>query len=312
MKMTALATLTLLLFSSLAFARPEVIFPADVEVSKASSVRVLEVAELKEFSAEAFAEVSQMIFWESSAAPAGSTVLSRAEISKKLRDLVDTSSVLRKANPAFKIPEQVRLQFSPTGVSRSSVERGLKNILLAKCPTCEYKLKISSVPVLRGTSWSVDYDQSIKNGAFMLAVQENDSAAKQWISGSVKVKNKVPVLKKLLRVGERLQAEDIELTEADITFLRERTPEISEVVGSLANRTLQAGMPIVASDFKKEPAARRGQILKAMVGSDSFEVSINVTAEESGFVGDTIKIQNPETHKMMSAVILEKGVVKVQ
>lgn len=313
MKITALLTLQILFFASLAQARPEVVFPAEAEISNVNSAQILEVAELKDFSGEAFSEISSMVLWEAAAedsSGAGIT-LSGAEISKKLRDHIANSAVLKKSNPTFKIPEQVKLSFAK-GVSRAATERGLKNVLLSKCPTCVYQIKISSVPTLATKTWSVDYGQDLKNGAMMLTVQDSGNGANQWISGSYHVRKKVPVLKRSVRFGERLQADDIELAEADITFLRETPPEMSELIGMLASRTLQAKTAAVLSDFKREPAAKRGQILKALVGNDSFEVSINVTAEENGTVGDLIKVQNPETRKMMSALIVEKGVVKVQ
>lgn len=309
-------TLGILFFGSLlgshAMARPEVVFSNEMEVSNAANVRMLEVAEFKDFSFDHFQKLSQVILWEAKDTPEESTTLSQAELSKKLRDVVAGDAELKKMNPAFRIPDQVKLTFSKTGVSRQAVERALRNSLSAKCSDCVYKMKISSVPSMRTNTWIVDYDTEIKSGSFMVSVNDLQSTSTQWISGSVNTKKNVPVLKKSIRFGERLQAEDIEMNEMDITFQRERTPDVNSVVGSVANRTLQAGTTLIASDFKKEPAAKRGQILKAMIGDDTFEVSINVTAEENGSIGDTIKIQNPETKKMMSAVVIDKGVVKVQ
>jgi flagella basal body P-ring formation protein FlgA len=122
----------------------------------------------------------------------------------------------------------------------------------------------------------------------------------------------VPVAKKLIRFGERLQAEDLEMIETDVTFVKEETPEMNAIVGMIANRSLTPRMPIILSDLKREPAARKGQVVKALVGDQTFEVSINASAEENGFIGDVIKIKNSETQKVMSAIVIEKGVVKVQ
>jgi flagella basal body P-ring formation protein FlgA len=66
------------------------------------------------------------------------------------------------------------------------------------------------------------------------------------------------------------------------------------------------------SDLKREPAAHRGQVVRALVGDQDFEISINASAEENGFIGDLIKVKNLETQKMMSGIVIDKGVVKVQ
>jgi flagella basal body P-ring formation protein FlgA len=334
MKIAAFATLQIVLFAGLAQARPEVLFPVEAEISNLPSARLLEVAELKDFTPEAFAEISKILIWQAESSSAtgenvdepkqtvtntasagsskGEVFVTRADISKKMRSAIDSSLILKKANLSFNIPEKIKLTFAKASVSKTAAERGLKNTLAVRCATCIYQIRISSTPTLVSRSWSIDYDQDIKNGAFMLPIQDTSTAMNQWISGSYRAKNKVPVLKRAVRFGERVQGEDFELGEADVTFQREATPELSQLVGMIANRSLQARAAVVLGDFKKEPAAHRGQVLKAIAGTDSFEVSINVTAEENGAIGDLIKVQNPETKKMMSGLIVDKGVVKVQ
>src|SRR5690349_348114 len=112
--------------TAVAEARPEVIFPAETEVSAGPKIRLLEVAEFKDFPKEVFAEMSQLNLWQSeNASEAGTTSLSftGTEISKKMRDLIAASSVLRKSNVSFKIPEAVKIAFAKT-LSREAVERG--------------------------------------------------------------------------------------------------------------------------------------------------------------------------------------------
>ena len=63
---------------------------------------------------------------------------------------------------------------------------------------------------------------------------------------------------------------------------------------------------------KAEVQAKRGQIVKGTLGDDDFQISLNVEAQDSGYIGDVIKVKNLETQKLLSAVIVDKGVVKVQ
>lgn len=297
--------------ASLAWARPEVIFPNEAEVSNTTVISVFQVAELKEFSGVAFNEIAQMPLAEKIETQ-DSVVLSGEEVSKKLRALVKNSEVLKKLNPAFKIPSEIRIKIRQDGFSKIEIEKSLRNVLASRCNTCTYQIRLNNLPRVTSKNWNIDWDQEIKLGSFMIPVRVENQFSNTWITGTARAQKLVPVAKKLIRFGERLQAEDLEMMETDVTFVKEETPEMNTIVGMIANRSLTPRMPIILSDLKREPAARKGQVVKALVGDQTFEVSINASAEENGFVGDVIKIKNSETQKVMSAIVIEKGVVKVQ
>ena len=299
------------MMASLAWARPEVIFPTEAEVSNTSVISVFQVAELKELDGQAFNEIAKLSLADT-AENQESLTLSGEEVSKKLRALVRNNGLLKKLNPAFKIPSEIRIKIRQDGLSKIEIEKSLRNVFASRCSDCSFQIRLNNLPKVSGKGWNIDWDQEIKYGSFMIPVQELNQFSNKWITGTARVQKRVPVAKKLIRFGERLQAEDLEIVEADITFVKEEVPEMSQVVGLIANRSLTPRNPILLSDLKREPAARRGQVVKALVGDQSFEVSVNASAEENGFVGDVIKIKNTETQKVMSATVIDKGVVKVQ
>lgn len=299
------------MMASLAWARPEVIFPAETEVSNTAVISVFQVAEMKELTGLAFHEIAKMPLIEK-IEKQEHLVLPGTEVSRKLRELVNSSELLKKLNPIFKIPTEIRIHIRQEGFSKTEIERCMKTVLLSRCEACSFKIFLNPLPKMAQLNWNIDWDQDIKYGSFMLAVREAGQFANKWITGTLQVRKKVPVAKRLIRFGERVQSEDLEVLEADVSYLREETPELAQLVGLLANRTLTAKTPVLLSDLKREPATRRGQMVRALVGDQDFEVSINASAEESGFVGDLIKIKNLETQKIMSAIVINKGVVKVQ
>lgn len=311
MKLQRVLFLGITLMANLAWARPEVIFPKEAEVSNTTVISVFQVAELKELTGVAFNEIAKMPLVDQ-IEKQESIVLSGEEVSKKLRELVKNSEVLKKLNPAFRIPSEIRIRIRQDGYSKEEIERSLRNVLVAKCETCKFQIRLNALPKMGTRHGSIDWDQELKYGSFMIPVREADQFSNKWITGTVRVQKQVPVARKLIRFGERLQAEDLEIQETDITFVKEETPELSQVVGLLANRTLSPRAPVLLSDLKREPATRKGQMVKALVGDSVFEVSINASAEENGFIGDVIKVKNPETQKTMSAIVIDKGVVKVQ
>jgi len=297
--------------ATLAWGRAEVIFPKEAEVSNTGVISVFQVAELKDISGVAFGELARMVLIEHTEQKQNVT-LSGEEISKKMRDLVRNSIALQKVNPAFKIPAEIRIKIRQDGISQNDVEKTLRNIILSRCEACAVDIQVKSLPKVKSGNIEIGWDEDIKGGAFMIPVRESTQFANKWITGTVKIRKSVPVARRMIRFGDRIQSEDVEMMDSNITFLKEETPQMSQVIGMVASKTLTAKSPVLMSDLKREPAAKRGQVLKALVGTDDFEVSINVSAEENGFVGDVIKIKNPETQKVMSATVIEKGLVKIQ
>lgn len=309
-KMKALLVV-LTLIGDLAWGRPEVIFPKETEVSNTAVISVFQVAELKGLDGIAYSEMARLPLVEKTEQQSTVT-LSRDEISKKLRELVKNSLELQKANPSFQIPTEVRIIISQDGISKIEVEKAYKNFLRAKCGSCIFDIQVKSIPQVQAQNFEIVWDEGLNGGGFLLPVRDSKGTTNKWISGNIKIKKVVPVPRRLIRYGERIQTEDVEMIESNITYLKEECPEKSQVVGLIANKTLTAKTPILLSDLKREPAAQKGQVVKALIGDDKFEVSTNVLAEESGHIGDVIKIKNSETQKLMSATVIEKGVVKIQ
>lgn len=311
MKMAGILMTGILVTAGLAWARPEVIFPNQAEVSNTSVISVFQVAELKDLSGNAFNEIAKMSLIEN-IEDQSQVTLSGEEISKKLRDLVRGNDELKKLNPSFKIPSEIKIVIRHDGLSKIEIEKSLMNFLSAKCGQCTLQIRLNALPKVTAKNASIDWGQDMKYGSFMIPILESNGFSNKWITGTAKVQKRVPVTKKIIRYGERVAAEDLEILDADITFVKEEPPSLEQIVGMMASRTLSPRKPVLLSDLKREPAARRGQIVKALVGDKDFEVSMNASAEENGFVGDMIKIRNPETQKIMSATVIDKGVVKIQ
>lgn len=299
------------LFASLGWARPEVVFPKEVEVSNTGVISVFQVAELRGFTGRAFTELARFPLIENVEKQSEFT-LTGDEISKKLRDLVRGSDELQKINPSFKIPIEVLVKIRRDGISKAEVKRAYENILQAKCNSCIYDIQVKTVPKVTSPNYEVGWTEGLGAGSFLLPVREADTSSPKWISGSIKIQKIVPVPKRLIRFGERIQLDDVDLVESNVTYLKEDSPTKEDIIGLIANKTLMPKMPILLSDLKREPAAKKGQIMRAFFGSDKFEISAQVVAEESGDVGDVIKIKNSETQKVLSAVVIDKGLVKIQ
>ncbi|MEN0058183.1 MAG: flagellar basal body P-ring formation chaperone FlgA, partial [Bdellovibrio sp.] len=190
--------------------------------------------------------------------------------------------------------------------------RQIANVLKARCNECEYRISVQSTPTPAGKQWNLDFSQLSPKGSFLLPLREGNSQQIKWVSGTIQVSRLTPVALRMILQGERIQPEDVKMAMTDVTHAKDGIVRLEDIQGQVAARTLTVGTPVWMGDLRREPAARRGQVVKALIGTEAFEISTTMQAEESGFIGDFIKVKNTETQKTLSGLIIEKGVVKLQ
>lgn len=297
--------LFLTFLSCVAWARPEVIFTSPVEVSQRSVLHVGDVVQVEEPTEELLAVLDNLIL-------PSTEKITVINISNIIKAEMEENGSLKRLNVAFKIPTEVQITKSSAPISKLEVERRVINILKSRCGDCGYKVNIQSAPFPASASWDLDYSQLTDKGSFLIPVRDGDNRSMKWISGSVRVTKLTPVATRFIQLGERLQPGDLRLASVDVTFAKDAGIRIEDVQGQQLVKSLQMGQPLWLSDVKREPATRRGQIVKAILGEGDFEITANLEALDTGFIGDTVKVKNIETQKTLSAVVTDKGVVKIQ
>ena len=302
----------LFLLSAQAFARPEISIPASVEISQRELLRLGDIAVVEGGSEELLAALDAVVLREDARDLLLSQHLESSEILGKMRAALNSQESLRRMNPQFKVPSQVKVSFASTPISKQEIERKIHNVLKARCNECEYQVSVQSTPRPASKLWDLDYTQLSAKGGFLLPLRDGDQRQIKWISGTIRVSRLTPVTTRLILQGERVQAEDLRMSMTEVTFAKDGSLRMEDIQGQLAARSLPVGSTVWASDLKREPAAKKGQVVKALLGDDSFEISVNMMAEDSGFVGDIIKVKNLETQKVLSGLVTEKGVVKLQ
>ncbi len=305
-------TLLLTLFSLQAFARPEISIPEEVEISQHEILRLGDIAKVKEGSEELVTFLDGIVIRDDARGLLLNQFLPSSEVLAKFRQALTAEPRLRAMNPQFKVPSQVKVNVSPVPVSRQEVTRKILNILDARCNECEHLVNIQSTPRPYGKTWDLDFSKLAAKGGFLLPLRDGESNQNKWVSGTIRVSRLTPVTTRLILQNERVQEGDLELKMTDVTFAKDSVLRKEDVHGQLSIRSLPVGSPVWASDLKREPAAQRGQMVKAVIGDGDFEVSVNMLAEDNGFVGDLIKVKNLDNKKILSGLVTEKGVVKLQ
>ena len=295
-----------------AWARPEISIPSSVEVSQRPVLRLGDIAIVKGGNEALLAQMDALVLRDDARELLLSQQFESKEILAKLREAMEQNEDFKALNPAFKVPSIVKVAFASTPISKQEVQRKITNYLTARCADCEYSISIQSVPNPANRQWDLDLTQLSAKGGFLVPVRDGENRQLKWISGTIRVSRLTPVTTKMISQGERVNAQDLQMSMMDVTFAKDSPLRIEDAQGQLAARTLPVGTPVWASDLKREPAAKRGQIVKAVIGDDTFEVTVNMQAEDNGFVGDLIKVKNLDTQKILSAQVTDKGVVKLQ
>jgi flagella basal body P-ring formation protein FlgA len=302
----------ILLLATSAWARPEVSIPAEVEISQRELLRLGDIVEVQNGDEALINMLNGIVLRPDARELLLSQHFDAKEILQKMRSALEENPELKKQNPAFKVPSVVKVSFSTTPISRQEVERKIINNLKTQCADCEYKISIQSTPTPSSKLWELDLAQLSGKGGFMLPLRDGDAKSNKWISGTIRVSKLTPVTTRLIIQGERVQTQDLRMSMTDITFAKDGALRIEDIAGQMVSRSLSVGSPVWASDLKREPATKRGQVVKALLGDDTFEITTTMQAEENGFVGDLIKLKNLETQKVLSGLVIDKGVVKLQ
>ena len=289
-----------LLFSVSCFASGEVelTFPSAVEVSPRSEITMYDIVEAKNLNEDTMSDLRDIVI-----SPNKSNVLSKVEL----------AHLLRPIKARFVLPGELKILRSQSAISRMEVERKIKNKIYSQCSVCEVKVLISSVPQNLESDWVMDLNIDLNKNTVMIPVFAiKNSSNKGWIVAEIKRYQSVPVLNQSVKIGDVLNSEMFSIEKRQVQNSRETFQSPDALAGMQAVRFLNAGQTVQFSDVKKEQVLKKGQMVKAIAGSDDFEVAISAEAQEAGSVGDVVKIKNLDSQKVFAAKVIQRGVVRIE
>ncbi len=85
----------------------------------------------------------------------------------------------------------------------------------------------------------------------------------------------------------------------------------ADVVGRQARRDLSPGQPIRTFDVQPPEAVKRGEIVTMVVANGGMVVAAQGRAMEAGGIGDTIRIQNTVSQRIVYGSITEGGIIRI-
>ena len=181
-----------------------------------------------------------------------------------------------------------------------------------KCYSCEYTLLINSVPQAMTADWDLDLNIDFNKTSVMVPVFSTTQPDKKgWVVVEVRKYAMAPTLNRPLKVGDVVTASMITV-EKRLINRSDILIDTSQVIGLQANRFLNAGQLLSDRDLKKEQVMKKGQMVKALFGQQSLQITISAQADEAGAIGDVIRVKNLDSQRMFAARIVDRGLVEIE
>lgn len=122
----------------------------------------------------------------------------------------------------------------------------------------------------------------------------------------------IPVLVRRMRSGETIGAKDIRQVtvradKIDMNALHDR----DDLLGMSPMRTLSADRPVKRSEIRMPVLVPKGSIVTMIFRTNRMILTAQGKAMQDGSKGDTIRILNAKTHKIIDGTVVNSGTVTV-
>jgi flagella basal body P-ring formation protein FlgA len=182
-----------------------------------------------------------------------------------------------------------------------------------------------SISILRSTLKPVDvstYDvkayplaQSDPVGRFPMRVElyrDGDMIERGSVSLDVRRYADLLVPKKNIRRHEMLSPDMFERKRFDVTSYSEAMLEdLTQLDGCRATQNLAAGRMIPIRRIEKTPDVEYGLPVTIVGKSRLFEIRTKGTAMQNGVVGETVKVKNDDSRKILTGTVTGPGIVEI-
>lgn len=241
---------------------------------------------------------------------------SGAEISSILRAQKAWAKLDPK--PAITIPSQVIVENIGDQVTEAQVRMELIRSWQVLC-SCRVQIDSMMMPKIGawapGMRWRLKLRSDLVRGSFTVPLEITAAGGELktfWVKGQVAHFKLSPVATRQLNFGERVQPEDFQMAERDITFARDAVPAETDVVGRKIRQSIPANEILYAGFLEREKALKRGDLVRMTIIESGWEVVMMGVAEQDASIGDMVKIRNSKSNQVVVATVTGRGEVKIQ
>ena len=130
-----------------------------------------------------------------------------------------------------------------------------------------------------------------------------------WARVNVTVKQTRVVAAAPIKAGDRIAASQIRVEEIEEAPDNTRVSQVEEAVGMISKRSYTEGSPLLARMLERPPAVLRGDTVRLHTAVGTARVSMEVSAQAPGKIGDYIPVKNPSSGRVLRARVESAGEV---
>jgi flagella basal body P-ring formation protein FlgA len=139
----------------------------------------------------------------------------------------------------------------------------------------------------------------------------DDQASEVWtITGAVLETREIAVLTNDVERGDALK-------EKDLTVVRRPANQVgadvigsmSDLIGMVPRKALRTGELIHSADLAKPMLVEKNQLISVVYASKGLSLTMRGRAQANGAMGETIRIQNPQSKRIVEGVVSGPGQV---
>lgn len=160
--------------------------------------------------------------------------------------------------------------------------------------------------------WQINLLRPLQPGRNGLEISCEQPWWRQNLAVQIHIFREVAVLARGVSAGQKLTAADISLVRHDIGGLSKDFLTAADTLpGMELRRTLRAGT-VLSRDMLALPVlVERGQLVTIRVQRPGLRIEMKGTALDAGSAGERIRVRNDSSQKILSATVIESGLVQI-
>ena len=280
-------------------------------------VRLSHIARFSGFPQPALNELSDLAVMD--APKRGESVRKTSqEISGMFREVIQRVQAQYGLRILFKIPAEIIVTYGPLLFNEQNVKRNILEQMRNQCADCVHEVANLSLPLvpaaIANLDWTLHFPGDSVRGTFSLPVTFAGDTGRRtfWISGQALRRQLVPVAKRKIDIGQRIQKGDFEISLRDVTFAADGVPTEEMLVDQKARQGIAYNEIIWKNSLLRKRALSFGERAQVIVGQEGWQVSTFALAQENADIGDSVKLLNPKTRKVISGVVVGERLVRIR
>lgn len=237
------------------------------------------------------------------------------------KEMVLNSSTLLRVAMALDMPwrpqstaDQIVVKRSATIIPEADVKAALETALREKgagenftLDTGSQKLEIV-LPVENSPTFDVsDVNYNVRTGHFdakIAAPSARNPIQMVSVSGNLKSKTTIPVLKNTLRNGDLIGDADLDYVDVPTAELQPDTMlKAQDLIGMTPRRMVASGKPVRAMDLQAPLLVERGEPVTIVFETGPMKLTATGKAVQHGAKGDLIRVVNAGSNRTIDAVV---------